>query len=350
MTKLSVVGVTIVALVLGATVVSANVAGLDTSALGPGVPYVRLYDPPSHRLEIVVNQGDGQAFAALAQDPLLRRPQVFRAGVPEAAYRAQRPLLGWLAWGLSGGQGSAVPLVLVLLSVVGFAALGGVVAWLLRRRGLPPVWAFLVLVTPGALVTLDWTGPECLGTAVALGGVALWGADRRGWALLALVAAGLFRESLLLVPLALGAHAIVVDGHRWRSVVALAVPLATYAAWVGVVWLHLDALPSDAGRGRLAMPFTGLLHELPGWRPSDLVVACLLLVAGGWAAWIGRRDPYGWTAGAFVVAAAFFGPEVWARVEDFARVLVPVAATAVVVLAPELVRRRSTASTANIRS
>jgi hypothetical protein len=340
MTRGSVLGVAVLASVLAGVFVLANLSGLDKSDEEPGVPYVRLYDHPEDRLEVVVNQGDGQAFAALAQDPLLRRPEIFRAGAPEAAYRAQRPVVGWLALGLSFGQGELVPLALVLLSMVGFVALGAAVAWQLERMGVSPLWAFAVLVTPGALVTLDWTGPECLGTAVALIGFGLWRDGRYRPALIPLVVAALCRESLLLVPLALAAHALVIERRRVRAVLPLGLPFLAYATWVGVVWLRLDALPSDAGRGRLALPFTGILDAVGAWSLADLAFAAILVLAGVLAVVIGNKDPAGWAAGSFLLASLVFGAEVWARVEDFSRVLLPVVAFAVIVVVPHRMAAR----------
>lgn len=330
-----------VAVVVGSVIAFANVAAWDLENTDRGVPYVRLYDHPDTQLQAILNQGDGQAFAALAQDPLLRRPEVFRAGPAEAAYRAQRPLLGWMAWALSGGQAGLVPLVLVLLSIAGFAALGAAVAWLLARRGASVLWALLVLLSPGAMVTLDWTGPEALGTAAALLGFGLWMDERRRPALVALVAAGLLRESLLLVPVAMAAHALLLERRSWRSVAPLATPLVSYAAWVALVRLRLDALPSDAGQGRLAAPFTGLLKATDGWGAGDLAVALLIVGVGAAAVAVGRKEPAAWTAGAYVLASFTFGSEVWRRVEDFGRVLLPVLAFGVLVVAPALVAGRT---------
>lgn len=313
--------------------VVANVAGMEVTGQSDGVPYVRLYDPPKRRLEVVVNQGDGQAFAALAQDPLLRRPQVFRGGPPEAAYRAQRPLLGWLAFLLSAGQATAVPLALVVLSTTGFVMLGAVLAWLLVRSDAPAGWALAILATPGALVTLDWTGPECIGTAAALLGVAWWRGDRRLGGVALLIAAALLRESLLLVPAALIGFDLIVERRGWRSVGALSVPFLAYVGWLSVVWLRLGALPVDAGRGRLASPLTGVFDAASGWDATNMVCAAAIVGFGAFACWLGRREPLGWVAGAFVAASLAFGPDVWARVEDFSRILLPAVAAGGVVIA-----------------
>lgn len=334
--------IALVSVLLGTVFAVANVRNQDLSYTDRGVPYVRLYEQPTTRFEVLLNLGDGQAFAALAQDPLLRRPEVFRAGTAEAAYRAQRPLLGWTAWGLSAGRAGAVPPALVALSVAGFVALASTAAALLVRRGASALWALFVVLWPGTLMTLSWTGPEGLGTAAALAGFGLWQTERRRWAIVALVAAALLRESLLLVPLAIAAHALVVGRRPIRTIAPLALPVVAYAAWVGIVWLRLDALPSDAGRGRLAAPLAGLADAASAWSSADIACAVVLGALGTAALVLGRRDAAGWVAGAFTLASLVFGAEVWARFEDFGRVLLPIVAFGVLVIVPLVVRRPST--------
>lgn len=190
-------------------------------------------------------------------------------------------------------------------------------------------------------MTLDWTGPECFGTAAALAGVGLWCEGRRSWALVALVCACLFRESFLLVPVAMVGHGLVVGRQRWQSLVALGLPIAAYAAWVSVVWLRLGQLPSDAGEAKVSLPFVGLAEGWSDWNGADLGSAGLLLLAGGAAVVVGRRDALGWVAGVFMAASIAFGPSVWAQVEDFSRVLLPVVASAVLVLVPHRGTRRT---------
>lgn len=62
--------------------------------IAPGeVPRVSLYERPASSAERMLIRGDGQQFAMLAQDPLLRRPEVLNIDEPEPefAYRAMRP-------------------------------------------------------------------------------------------------------------------------------------------------------------------------------------------------------------------------------------------------------------------
>lgn len=277
---------------------------------GTWLPYVSLYDEPSNRLEANLNQGDGQAYAALARDPLLLRPEVFREGVEEAAYRNQRPLFGWLGWATSLGQPSLVPYDLLLWSLVGFVSVAVAVGFGLARRGANPVWSLIVALSPGALVTLDWMGPDALTAAMAVAGAMAWLDDRPALATTLLVAAALLRETSLLVVGALVLHELWVRRDRLRKIPPLIVPAAAYLGWVGVVYLRLGALPSDAGGGRIGAPVAGLADAMGGWAPRDYLSAALLLGLGVVALVLGRRDPMGWIAGAFIVASLLLGEEV----------------------------------------
>ena len=62
------------------------------------------YDPPDQLVELYLDQGDGQLFAAHAHDPLVQRPDQVGGGPAEQAYRFQRPLYGWLGWMASAGR------------------------------------------------------------------------------------------------------------------------------------------------------------------------------------------------------------------------------------------------------
>jgi hypothetical protein len=337
---------------IGLMFVAANVAG--TTVPPPGsvsseVPYVRLYDTPHDRLEVLIDQGDGQAFAALAQDPTLSRPDVFRGGSPEAAYRAQRPLLGWLAWVTSLGHAGAVPGALFVWAVVGFALLGAAAATFVASTGREPRFAVIVLALPGALITLDWTGPEALGVALALAGLVLWRRARPPLAATAVLfaIAGLCRETLLLVPLALGAGELLWGSRSLKRLAALIVGPAAYGLWVVVVHARLQAWPTDARQGRLSWPFVGVGDAIGGWSAVDGAFA-LLAVALAVAAI--RRRPRSDEALIVLVHVAFavcLGGAVWARLEDFGRVLLPLYVVGVLALLPD---RPDSALDANISS
>ena len=99
------VAVGVAGLLVGGILVGAAILSEPNPCCSGGA-YVRLYDRPLNRVDAVLARGDGQAFAAIAQDPTLARPLVINRG--DFAYRAQRPVWGYAAWMLSFGQPGAV--------------------------------------------------------------------------------------------------------------------------------------------------------------------------------------------------------------------------------------------------
>jgi len=306
-----------------------------------GHPYVSLYDPPRTRAEAMLIEGDGQAFGALAQDPLLSRPGVFSATgaherpAQEAAYRAARPLFGWLGWAVSLGRPRAVAPALLLLTVLGAMALAAAVAVVAVSVGRRPDLGVVAVLLPGSLALLGSTGPEALGTALALGGAVLWGRDEREWRRLgiaAMTAGALARETLLIVPLAIA----LVELRRRRARLILLVPMAALAAWDVVVRLRVGYFPSSAARGRLAAPWT-TLAGVAHWSPADALVAAVgvALVLRGW-----HRLPAMWQVILFgyLALAAVLGPKVWADWWAFSRPLLPLYAIAFVGCLPRASR------------
>jgi hypothetical protein len=293
-----------------------------------GHPYVSLYDPPRSRAEAILVQGDGQAFAALAQDPLLARRAVFSPTAPretageEAAYRAGRPLFGWLGWAVSLGRPGAVPVALLALTVLGAAAFVASTALAAASLGRRPDMAVLAVLLPGSVALLGSTGPEALGTGLAIAGAVLWCRERRWAGVVAMTAAALTRETLVIVPLA-----IVLDELRrraWRP--ALLVPPAALAIWDLVDRSRYGYFPWAAGRGRLAVPWTSL-GAAARWSAADAAVAIggAVLVGAGT-----RRLPVMWRGivAGYVGLALVMGPDVWKDWWAFSRPLLPLYAIA----------------------
>jgi len=111
----------------------------------------KFIDPyPAHRWGF-----DGQLYAEMALDPLLRDPALHHA-LDDPLYRGQRILLSWLAWGLGLGQPFWILnayAAINLLFWVGYA-------WLAGRLFAPHGWAGLagyaaVLVTCGVIESMQ---------------------------------------------------------------------------------------------------------------------------------------------------------------------------------------------------
>jgi hypothetical protein len=303
-----------------------------------GVPiltYVGDYNDHAARdaLEVVVVEGDGQSFAAIARDPAMRRPGVFLPDRDVAAYRFQRPLWGYVAWIATLGRPSAIHDALVVLSVLaaGFAA--GAAAVLIARRGGDPLIGAFVALTPGALAAYRQLTPELLAAGLALAGVAAWtGTTRRTVvASVLFAAAALGRETMLVVPLVL---ACTTRDRRRR--LACAAPFVVVAGWFALVRVRLDAWPWAAAGGRLTAPFVGLARSLDQWEtPFGNALAYGITVAVVVALFLWRRDELSaWLALAFGAVGACMGVALWTRWDGVCRVLVPLYAFAVVALAP----------------
>jgi hypothetical protein len=293
----------------------------------------RVLDDP---LELLLVQSDGQAFASLARDPTLARPEVFRTDA-EAAYRAQRPLLPYLAWAGSTGRSGWVPPALAVLAAAGTGLAVAGVARLLADRGAPPALALFVPFLPGTYSALTYAGPEPLGLGLVTWGLVAWDRKRIATAVLLFAAAGLCRESLLIVPTALGLQAL---WHRRVRLAASLLPAAVaYGLWVGFLRLRIGAWPTDAGEGRLSFPFVGLIDSL--LRPEEdntaLYVAITLLL-GLTALWVGRGDPLRPVIALHLAFATTMGYYVWIGWDFFGRVLLPADALSLVVIAGHVFR------------
>jgi len=300
-----------------------------------GQPYVD-GSPTSGALEIMLVQGDGQAFAALAQDPTLSRPERFHgieAELPvgaEAAYRAQRPAFGYLAWVLSLGHPALVPAALVLLSIGSASLLVTAVALVLADRGYrEPMRAVIVLALPVSLAAMSWLGPDLAALGIATLGFRLWPAQRLG-AITLFVAASCFRETALLVPVGIAVHGLM---HRrdWRGAMQLSVSAAPLGVWAVVVHARLGFFPWEAYPDLKGLPFIGVIRAVPQWDAADLLMVLLTVVCAAIAVrrW---RDPLATIVLVTFALGLLLGAVVWKDWRDIGRVLLPMSVYCVVML------------------
>jgi hypothetical protein len=267
----------------------------------------------------MMNAHDGQAFGSLALDPLLSRPADWDGGKPQMAYRAARPLLGWLVALSSFGSARAAAWSLLLWTAIGVGMVAGAAHLLASRWSRRADWVPLLLFLPGVLGQLLFGGlSDALATGLALVGMAWWfdGNDRP--AVTALCLAGLARETTLLVPLALLLGGDRGDRRRIRTLL----PFAVYTAWVVVVWLRLDALPTDPTHGRLAFPLAGLLAVIGRWSWVEVLGAATILVLGAVAFRRAPRPEVKWLVVLSALFASTMGSAVF-RSWDFTRPLLP---------------------------
>lgn len=340
MTKRAVV-VGLVGAAIGALMVLNMVDAARPDAGHGRAPYVTLYAHHRNQVEAVLVSGDGQAFAALAQDPLLARPGVIHAD-GEYAYRAQRPLWAYLAWAGSLGRPHAVGWALVVLEILAAGVACGVMARLLLERGANPWWALVVLgIGYESIATLT---PELLALGLFGAGVLLWTRERRAWAIVALAAAVLTRETMLVGVAGLAlwqlAHTGGALAARVRRVLPLAVPFLVMAAWDVVLRVRLGTWPTGSSETRLTLPGVGLLDSVTRQPSAGLALGVLAAAALCVAAVVlARADVLTWVVVAYGLFALTFSREVWVHA-GFTRALLPLYAFgAVVVIAAVHARR-----------
>lgn len=333
---------------LATLLVVANLAvvasGLEDIEVFYGEPYVTLYSTPESAAEWLLNQGDGQAFAALSQDPTLSRPKTFVGGADSAAYRAQRPLLGWLVYLSTLGRSGFVPLMLFVWAVIGAAVLVAGIKSLAIGRERWEALSVLGLVLPGCMISLRWAGPDALATGLAFIGLSRWERDDTAGAIALLTLAALARETTLVLVVAM-ALAQRWHGREWNArLLALSVcPAVVFSWWVVIRW-RLGSWPTDAGNGRLGPPFQGLLEAIDLWQASDVLVAAIAVFAL-YASWRIRAsdgrassDVLWFVIIGYISLGVLMGENVWARWEDFSRPLLPLYAAALILALPSSAR------------
>jgi hypothetical protein len=326
------------AALVAAALLGASAAGMARSARFIGTPYVTSFDGAQAPLRRQLATGDGMAYAALAQDPTLARPDVFRAGREDAAYRASRPLWGYLAWAVSLGHAAAVPGAMALLAIAGAGLAAFALAQYLADRGRRPWPAIGVLVLPGAYASTVGLTPELFALALGVFALRAHQRDRRVLAIGLCAAAVLFRETMVVLPLAL----FLDDARRRRprSIATLAAPFAALGAWYGAVWARLGIFPTSGHRGALdPVPMHGLVTAMRHWHDATTIVAAL----GCAVALVACRVTRDATARTIVLVSAllvpFMGSVVWRRWQDFGRPLLPLYAFGLVALLEAWERR-----------
>lgn len=200
---------------------------------------------------------DGQFYWAIAVDPLATGDA--HRGVDKPTYRYGHPLLGWLAWLLSGGQAGAAAGALLAVCLLALAA----AAFLAGELGGIGAAAF-TFCSPGLLYAAVHGLAEPLVVALVLGTFVA----RRPYALACCALAPLAKEQLVVVP-------IVFALWEWRRPRQAAPWLATLlpaVAWWTYARVQLGAWFTTGD--------TALGAPLAGWRRS-LVDAGVAGATGG---------------------------------------------------------------------
>jgi len=265
---------------------------------------------------------DGQFYAQVAIDPLLRNPRLARAlDVPE--YRSRRILIPALAWLLGAGQPSAIVTAYILLTVAAWYVL----LWLLLRFERPETvqgWLCVTatMLTTGALASLQRSLTDLPAATLLVGAAVLAGRSRT----ILLALAVLTRESC-----AICAWAPVVDFRKtshpfWRGAAHIGAIILPFLVWA--IYVRSRFQKHFYGEDNFAWPFEGWIygpilalvhgHRGSGFAGLSLLAELAYLVSRP------RLDSFYWrVAISFGIASCFLSDEPLGSAVSFTRDLLP---------------------------
>lgn len=294
---------------------------------------------------------DGQFYAQLAVDPLLRDPAIDRA-LDNPPYRARRILFPWIAWALGMGRPAWILQAAALEDVLAWLLL----AWLLARF-IPPtsarafaLWSGCLLAH-GMLMSVRYALPD--GLSVLLIALAVLAAERGRPLLMSLIlgVAGLARETSVLAAVAL-ARFLRRSPRSWFLIGAClllcVLPLAIWLDYLRSIY-RADAL---AGGDNITRPLAGLLSKVTSIKAAlgrgaftaatrdDLAAVVGFLTQGLWLVWyfVQRRavPPWALVAASFLVLTIATNQAVWDGTPGaYTRVAMPLTLGVNVLLARE---------------
>jgi hypothetical protein len=291
---------------------------------------------------------DGQFYAQLAVEPLLRDPEIDGA-LDLSPYRGHRILFSWIAYAAGMGRPAWVLHTYAVLNVLVWLAF----AWLLLRW-MPPrdaksfaLWSGCLL-SHGLLISVRYALPDAL--AALLVGLAMLAAERGRLVVASIVTglAGLTRETCLLASAFLGGT-LRRNRRSWIAAFGLflicVLPLALWLDYLRSIYRSVTL----AGGDHVTPPFEGLIWKVrsmagaPALRDrwGDLVLTLSAVVAVVsqaifivWRIVRGDRSAWAFASGAFIVLLVTAHPVVWdGRPGAFTRVLLPMTIGANVLLA-----------------
>jgi hypothetical protein len=271
---------------------------------------------------------DGQFYAQLATDPLLRDADTV-AAMDNPSYRGRRVLVSALAHLLALGNPVWSIHVYSLINVLFWLILAGLLAYWIRDLSLTSFLRWLGCVFSLGVVTSVVLGLlELPALCFSLLALLAFERGRVTGAGFALSASILSKETFLLSGLAL-----LSRDKPWKGGLVFGLSLVPLAAWLLYLWTI--QLPQNTGNsGNFQWPLTGLWFELSSTidymregKIHNLLALFALLYQAGYLVLHPQAGSLVWRFSIpYMVLAAFLGVAVWESDPGAAyRVLVPIA-------------------------
>jgi len=204
------------------------------------------------------NGYDGQFYAQLAIDPLLRDPHLAQV-IDAPSYRARRILLPATAALLGLGNPWWTLQAYALLNVICWFILG----WLLHKHLGTTSWMSIAqwvgcMFGIGVLDSVRQSLVDLPALLLLTIAVCAWSQARPSRATIWLTLGNLTKETDLLGTLALMAHELTIKGRRLSAILRLTISATPLAFWSLYVHQRLPGTGSAEGFGNFAWPMFGV--------------------------------------------------------------------------------------------
>ncbi len=296
------------------------------------IPELKALNPPIQKRDGY----DGQFYAQMAIDPLLRSPAM-ADGFDDVGYRGQRIGLSAIAYVLGGGQPAIVVQVYSVLNFVFWCLMCWLVLKWVGTETIQQRCVVLVIVyTAGALVSIARALTDL--PAAVLGLLAVWFTQHKPTerlcqlsSLVSFCLSTLCKETGVLSALA------IMNLKNWKSFLksGLFVVLALIPVFMWTIYVKTYIGSGSKGMGAITIPLMGIAakfqiafarayNEFPSVHPIEIIGPASILVQ---AVYVLRRLDWRseyWRFGAgFAVLPFFVAFAVWETQTAFSRVLLP---------------------------
>jgi hypothetical protein len=214
------------------------------------------------------NGYDGQFYYRLALDPANLHHEAFGITL-DSPFRLQRIGYPALAWLVSLGQRSWVPVALVVVNVLALSAIGLVGGMLARDCGRHALCGLLLAGYFGFFISVGCDLTEPAAAACLLGGVLAYRRGRPVLAGLLFAYGALTRETVMIVPLAIGLTRLVTMVRRpvrpGAGDLAWCLPPIAFGGWQLILraatgtFILLNGFGSNSSAG---LPFGGFIDAM----------------------------------------------------------------------------------------
>lgn len=222
---------------------------------------------------------DGQFYYRIALNPFSNKQTDYGIRIDGVIYRKQRILYPFLAWLLSFGCPTLVPIVMILINYLALCwmgFIGGVYAKDVNRHAL---WGIVFPLYAGFVLTLSRDLTEILELSLLLSAFVSMGKGRGLLTAILLTLAVLTRESALLVVIAVYLYFIICFIQNRKTELywyVFSMPVLAYLTWRGVLFYTQQQrfeIISNLGN-TVGLPFSGFIrffiNTIPFYKPGNI--------------------------------------------------------------------------------